>query len=168
MQVQWEILLVFTGLVAVGVLLQGIVMLGMLFAVRRAVKHVGEISQLAEQHVVPAVTSARELLEDVSPKLRTATQNVVEITQTLRTESVQVSQSMGVLLQKSEAQIDRLDEMLTGSLNSIAHATAAMQRAVLVPARQAGALLSGIRAGLDILRGRDRRSHSGADGEHFV
>jgi uncharacterized protein YoxC len=168
MQVQWEILLIFTGLVAVGMLLQGIVMIGMLVAVRRAVKRFEAISQMVEEHVVPAVTKARELLEDVSPKLRTAAENVAAASQTLRTESVEVSQSVGILLKKSEAQIDRVDEMITGSLNSIAHATAAMQRAVLVPARQAGALLSGVRAALDILRGRPRQSHSAADGEHFV
>jgi uncharacterized protein (DUF39 family) len=71
-------------------------------------------------------------------------------------------------LQKTEFQADRVDEMVTGTLNSIAHATATLQRAVSGPVRRISAVLNGVRAGIDVLRSREPEAHAAADGEHFV
>ncbi len=167
MQVSWVYIL-FTALVAVGVLLQGCVMLGMLIAVRSALKRAESLSKMAEEHVIPTMATAREILQDVSPKLRLAAQNVVEASQTVRVQTVHLNEELDQILKKAEAQIDRVDEMVTGTLNTVSHATATMQRAVAAPVRQANALWSGFRAGLDVLLSRERQNHSAADGDHFV
>jgi len=73
------------------------------------------------------------------------------------------------LLKKTEAQAERIDEMVTGTLNSIAHATATVQRTVAAPIRQASALFNGLRASFDVFRGsREPAAHSAADGDQFV
>jgi hypothetical protein len=65
-------------------------------------------------------------------------------------------------------QADRVDEMVTGTLNSVANATEAVQKAVSGPVRQVGAVLNGLRAGLDVLRNKGRDAHASPDGDHFV
>lgn len=181
---------------AIGVGLQAIAMLGIMFAIRTALKQVKEISMTAELHVVPAIATAKRLLDEVGPKVKVAadntvtlsqraieisqrvsdiseraseaSQNVVEITQTLREQSVQVSETVTDLLKRTEAQAERVDEMVTGTLDSISQATATWQRLVAKPLRQATAVLSGLRAGFSVFRGREREAHAAADGDHFV
>lgn len=167
MQVSWVYIL-FTALVAVGVLLQACVLLGMLIAMRASLKRVEKLARMAEEHAIPALTSAKNLLDAVSPKLKAAADNVAAASETLRTQSQHVNETMDSLLKKTDAQAERVDEMITGTLNAVADATAAVQRAVNAPIRQVSAVMNGLRAGLDVLRGRNRESHAAADGDHFV
>lgn len=160
--------IVFTAVTAAGVVMQALVLLGMLFALKAAMSRLDEVTKQAQEHALPALATARNLLEEVSPKLKVAAQNVLEVSQTLRHESTHVSGAVDGLLRKAEVQVDRVDEMVTGTLNSIAYATSTVQRAVAAPMRQVGAVLSGLRAGLGVLRSRDRNSQAGADGDHFV
>jgi methyl-accepting chemotaxis protein len=185
---EW-ILLAFVVITGIGVLLQAVAMLGILFALNKALKQAKEATAMAEDHVVPAMTAAKRLLEEVGPKVKVAAENavtlsrkaiaisdhaaeaslnVVEITGTLRKQSEHVSETVNDLLKRTEAQAERVDEMMTGTLDTIAHATATWQRAVGGPFRQVTAVLNGLRAGFDVLRGRGREAHAAADGEHFV
>lgn len=172
--VSWVYIL-FTALVAVGVLLQAGVLVGMLIAMKAALNRMEKLAKLAEDQAIPLMQTSRKLLDDVSPKLKTAAQNVMEVSenvkevsQKLRSEADHVNGAVDDLLKKTEVQAARVDEMITGTLNSIAHATATLQRAVGAPVRQVSAIFSGLRAGFGALRGRDREVHAAADGDHFV
>lgn len=167
MQVSWVYIL-FTALVAVGVLLQAGVLLGMLIAMRAALKRAEKLSAMAEEHAIPALISAKNLVDAVAPKLKIAAENVAATSETLRAESKHVTETLDDVLRKTEAQAQRVDEMITGTLNAVADATASVQRTVTAPVRQVHAVLNGLRAGLDVLRSRHRDAHVGADGETFV
>jgi hypothetical protein len=164
---QW-VYIVFTAVTAAGVLMQALVLLGMLFALKSALRRVDEVTKKAEEHLLPTLEATRRLLEEVSPKLKVAAQNVLEVSQTLRVESKRTAGAVDDLLKKATAQTERLDEMVTGTLNTIAHATATVHRAVVGPVRQVGAVLNGLRAGFDVLRNKEREEHAAADGDHFV
>jgi hypothetical protein len=153
---------------AAGVLMQALVRVGMLFALKGALRRVDEVSKKAEENVLPLLATSRSLLEEVSPKLKVAAQNVLEVSQTLRVESKRAAGTVDDLLKKAMVQTDRVDEMVTATLNSVAHATATVQRAVSGPVRQVGAVLNGLRAGFDVLRNKEREAHAAADGDHFV
>jgi len=178
---QW-IYITFTAVTAAGVLLQAFVLLGMLLALKGALGRLNEVSRIAEQDVLPTLASARKVLEEIGPKLKFAAQNAAivsehavkisayaaEISEKAKEKSDAVGETVDHLLQKTEFQADRVDEMVTGTLNSIAHATATLQRAVAGPVRQISAVLNGVRAGIDVLRSREPEAHAAADGEHFV
>lgn len=185
---EWVYIL-FTGITAFGVLLQAGAMLGILLALKRALNKANELSTVAEQHVIPAMASAKKLIEEISPKVkaaaensvtlsqkaieiseraRTATTNLEEVTLTIREQSVHANEVVTELLAKTQAQAERIDEMVTGTLDTIAHATATWQRTVGAPVRQVSAVLNGLRVGFSVLRGREREAHAAADGDHFV
>jgi methyl-accepting chemotaxis protein len=159
--------IVFTAVTAMGVMMQALVLLGMLFALKGALGRLNDVSKKAEEHLLPTLHTTRQLLEEVSPKLKVAAQNVLEASQTLRVESKNVAGTVDELLKKAAVQTERVDEMVTGTLNTVAHATATVQRAVAGPVRQMGAVLSGLRAGFDVLRNKEREAHAAADGDHF-
>lgn len=167
--------ILFTAVTALGVMLQALVLLLMFFALKGALGRLNEVSKKAEENVIPLLATSRGLLEEVSPKLKVAAQNALEVSQTarevsltLKTESQNVAAAVDDLLKKAAVQADRVDEMVTGTLNSVAHATATVQKAVSGPVRQVGAVLNGLRAGFDALRSKEREVHASADGDHFV
>jgi hypothetical protein len=167
--------ILFTAVTALGVMMQALVLLGMLFALKGALGRLNEVSKKAEENVLPLLATSRSLMEEISPKLKVAAQNALEVSQTARevsltvkTESQNVAAAVDDLLKKAAVQADRVDEMVTGTLNSVAHATATMQKAVSGPVRQVGAVLNGLRAGFDVLRSKEREVHASADGDHFV
>jgi methyl-accepting chemotaxis protein len=167
--------ILFTAVTALGVMMQALVLLGMLFALKGALGRLNEVSKKAEENVLPLLATSRSLMEEISPKLKVAAQNALEVSQTARevsltvkTESQNVAAAVDDLLKKAAVQADRVDEMVTGTLNSVAHATATVQKAVSGPVRQVGAVLNGLRAGFDVLRSKEREVHASADGDHFV
>jgi methyl-accepting chemotaxis protein len=147
----------------------------MLFALKGALGRVNEISKKAEEHGLPVLEATRNLLEEVSPKLKVAAQNALEVSQTARevsltvkAESTRVAASVDELMKKASVQVDRVDEMVTGTLNSVAHATATVQKAVSGPVRQVSAVLHGLRAGFDVLRHKEPEVNATADSDQFV
>lgn len=181
MQHNW-IYITFTAVTAAGVLLQAIVLLLMFVALRGALGRLNQVSKLAEEHVIPAMASARKLIDDITPQVKTVAVNAAEVSQhaaaisenaaavskTLREQTEEMSATVSDLRQKTEVQAERVDEMVTGTLDTLAHATAVVQRAVSGPVRQVGAVLNGLRAGFDVLRSREPEAHASADGDHFV
>ncbi len=171
---EW-VYITFTAVTAIGVLMQALVLLGMLLALKGALKRVNEVTAKAEEIAVPVFESTRDLLKDISPKVKVAAQNLMEVSETAkevgntaRAQSAQMAVALNDVLQRAAVQVDRVDEMVTGTLSSVAHATATLQKAVSGPARQVGALLSGLRAGFDVLRKKDNEVHAAADGDHSV
>jgi methyl-accepting chemotaxis protein len=164
---QW-VYIVFTAVTAVGVLMQALVLLGMLVALKGALTRLDQVSKLAEQHLIPTLATGRKLLDDVAPQLKVAADNLLDVSRTLRHQSGEVSSTLDALRRKTEVQAERVDEMVTGTLNSIAHATAAVQRTVAAPVRKVEAVLNGLRAGFDVLRSKEPEAHASADGDHFV
>ena len=154
----------FAAATAFGVLLQAAILLVIGIAARVALKRAEEFSKLAQEHALPILASTRTLLDDVSPKLKVAAQNVQDVSEKLKTESGHVTTTVDDLLKKAESQADRVDEMLTGTLNTVAHATATLQKAVTIPVRQVGAVLTGLRVGFDVLRSKEREGHVTVDG----
>lgn len=164
-----------TAVTAVAVLMQAVILLGMMAALKKALQQVTEITKKAEETALPVLESTRDLLKDVSPKLKVAAQNLLEVSATakdvgnrVRDESGKMAVLLDDVVTKASVQANRVDEIVTGTLSSVAHATATLQRAVSGPVRQAGAVLNGLRAGFDVLRKKEHEVHAAADGDHFV
>src|ERR1700690_2686232 len=76
--------LVISGVTAGAVLLQALVLVGMLVALKGARGRLNEVSTKAEESVLPLLATSRTLLEEISPKLKVAAQNALEISQTAK------------------------------------------------------------------------------------
>lgn len=147
--------IIFTGITCFGVLLQAFVLFAMFLAVRRVANRIHAITDELRPHVLPAMVTTRNLIEEVSPKLKVAATNVMAASSTLRTQAEHVTVTVDELVKKANAQANRVDEMVTASIDSAAHATQAVQHAFSVPVRQASALFAGLKAGFDVLRGKN-------------
>jgi hypothetical protein len=153
--------IIFTAITALGVLLQAFVLLGMYLAIRQSMKKFHEITDELRVNLLPTVSAARRLIEDVSPKLKIASTNLVEVSHTLRHESKHISAALDDVVSKTTAQATRVDEMLSGMLDSVEHASTVVQHSVSVPMRHVSGVMAGLKAGFDVLRGKEK-THEGA------
>lgn len=155
---------IFTAITACSVLLQALLLLAMFIVLRKLATKMEGIADEVKEKAVPALSSARSLMEDLSPKLKVATANLVDVSDTLRQEAKHVGQSVDALLDKSNAQIRRVDEMVTATFDVVDHASRALENAVAVPARRVSGVINGVRAGVETFVGRRKNSTANATG----
>ena len=168
MQTPQIVFIIFTAVTSVGVLIQAFVLLGMFFAVKKATGEVRELSDQLKQHLVPTLAITRNLVEDISPKVKVATSNLVEASSILRSQAEHINKTVAHVADIAQAQASRVDEMATAVLDGITQATAAVQHGIASPLKQVTGVLNGLRAGLDVLRKKERPTHAEGDGNNFV
>jgi methyl-accepting chemotaxis protein len=168
MQLPQVFFVIFAIAVAVGVLLQAGVLLGMFFAIKKSAQQAKEVSDKINQHLVPALATARNLLEDVSPKIKVATANLVETSHTVREQAHRVERTVNEVTTIANVQAQRVDEMATAVLDGVTQATAAVQHGIATPLRHVAGVLNGLRAGFDVLRKKETPLHVEEDGGNFV
>jgi hypothetical protein len=154
--------IIFTAITAIGVLLQAFVLLGMYLAIRQTSRKMHEITEEMRGHLIPAIASTRRLIDDLSPKLKIASTNLVEASHTLRHETIHIKAAVDDVLDKTTAQAERVNEITSGILNSLEHATVALQHAASVPIRQISGIMAGLKAGFDVLRRKEKEPEPAA------
>lgn len=152
------VLAIFTAITAISVLIQAGVLLGMFIVMRKStVKMLGLVDEVKAQ-ALPAIASSKELLEDIAPKLKVATANLTEVSHTLRHESKHVSETVDELLAKVNAQMNRVDGMITSTFDAVDRVTGSMEDAISTSGRRFSGVINGVRTGVGVFLGSRRRS----------
>ncbi|AXC10369.1 hypothetical protein ACPOL_1018 [Acidisarcina polymorpha] len=146
--------LLFTAATAIGVLMQAGILLGLFLAFRKLQVKLEVILNHVTENALPMIASSKVTLEDLAPKIKAISNNLVVISETVKNESQTIKVSVDDVLEKTRAQTARVDEMVSGTLDGITHASAAIQHGISVPLRQLNGLLTGFKAGLDVLRSK--------------
>jgi hypothetical protein len=146
------IYITFTAVTSIGVLMQACILLGMFIGLRRLQGRIDAVLDYVTEHALPLIASSKATMEELSPKLKTITGNLVEISETLKTESHTIKDSVDDVLVKTRAQTARVDEMVSGTLDGLTQAGAAIQHGVAVPLRQVQAILNGLKVGFETLK----------------
>ena len=98
-------------------------------------------------------------MERISPQVVTITADVAEITQTLRKETTEVKTSAHEVMDRVSKQTQRLDSMLTTSLDAVERAGSIFESAVSKPVRQANGVFAAVRAVVDTYKRVNPRSY---------
>lgn len=154
------VFLVFTGVVTFAVVLQTIVLLALLVAVKVAQKKaVEQIDQLREdmRPFLATASNVAQAVEDMTPRIRAITVNVHTASERLRDQVGHIDTVVGEVAGKTRRQVSRIDNMVTDTLDAIAHGTRVVQDNVMAPLRQVGGWMTAIRAGMDMFRPGERR-----------
>lgn len=160
------VLLALTIVIGVGVLafISVLAVLGvaLLRARKRIHKLMAQYDTSIAPHLGPMVSSARSLVEDLSPKLKHIAQNVVEVSDVVRSEAQHITVSVSDVVERSHQQAARVDHIVSSTLNGIGHASAVVQEGIAAPIRRLSGVLDGLRAGFGSLR--RRRTYSNGAG----
>ncbi len=162
---QWNtetLLIVFVAFTGIAVLLQACVLVGILISITRAARSAVTVTEDFRATVVPLIQSTRDLVERATPQLLTATTNMLELSEGIRTETAELRTNLADILDRVHRQTVRMDGMLAAGLDSVQAAAQAVESAVLRPARIATRVVRTANAMLDAYRtprgkGKDSR-----------
>jgi hypothetical protein len=162
------LLIVFVAVAAVSMLLHASVMVAVFIGARKAQKKVEDLVDDFRLHALPVIISSREVLNEVSPKLKVITENLVAASTTLRTKADQVSGLVGDVTSRAQVQALRVDGMVKATLDQVTFAAHAIEHGLAMPVRQVNGLLNGLRAGVDVMLKKTPGTHRDPEDDLFV
>jgi hypothetical protein len=162
------LLVVFIAVAAISILMQAGFSVATFFAARKAQKKIMNLADDLRLHALPAIMSSRELIQDVTPKLKLITENLTATTATLRAKAEQVGGLVGNVTERAQVQASRVDGMVKGTLDQLTNAVHAIEHGVAVPVRQVNGILNGLRAGMDVMRKKTPTNHLDPEDDLFV
>jgi methyl-accepting chemotaxis protein len=146
------VFIIFTAVVAVSVLIQCSAIIAIFFGARKTEKKVRELVEDVRIHVLPAVNSCRTMLEELSPKLKVITSNLVDSSHRVRTMAEEVSDVVEDVAGRARTQAAQVDTMVHGTLEQINQAGSSIHHGISVPLRHLNGILNGVRAGMNVMR----------------
>jgi hypothetical protein len=162
------LLVVFIAIAAVSIVMQAGFTIAMFVAARKAQKKVMGLVDDLRLHALPAIIASRELIQDLTPKLKTITENLTVVSTSLRTGTEKVGGLVEDVTDRAQVQTVRVDGMVKATLDGLTSAVQAIEHGVAVPVRQVNGILNGLRAGVDVLRKKDSTNHLDAQDDLFV
>jgi len=158
-------------LVALAVLMQAGAMIGIWLAVRKIPAQIEAVRADVKQRLDPLAQSVTEIVSNAREPLRTITSNLADISKILRERTADVDELVAELVDVSRAQVIRVDQMVSDLVEKVETTSDAVQRGVLVPMQEVSAVIAGMRAGLEFLFSRRRKtsvSEAGQDEQLFI
>jgi ABC-type transporter Mla subunit MlaD len=104
---------------------------------------------------MPVVDDTRELLTRLSrltPILESAVTDAAELTRSLRMQAADVEASVEDILERVRKQTSRVDNMFSGTLDTVERASVFVTETIAKPVRQISGLLAGLKAIVESLR----------------
>jgi methyl-accepting chemotaxis protein len=162
---QAQYLLIFTGIIALGAILQGLGILVLGIAGAKLFKQAADLTAEAKGKVYPIIAKvhtiserveemsqvAKDVVADTAPKVKHVTENIVQTSDVYRAKLAEVDALITDTTGKAKRQSDRVDGMVTGALNKTNEIVHTVGNAILAPARQMAGVVSGAKATIDEL-----------------
>ena len=162
------LLVVFIAIAAISILMQAGFTVAIFLGARKAQKKITALADDVRLHALPAIMSSRELIQDLTPKLKSITENLTATTATLRSKTEQIGVVVGDVTEKAHVQASRVDGIVKGTLDQLTVAVQAIEHGIAVPVRQVNGIINGLRAGVDVMRSKAPGNHLDPEDDLFV
>jgi hypothetical protein len=165
---------VFRWVIAAAVLvacLAFVAQAGVAIALLRIARRIADKALPLAERAEPILDTTRKMLEENRPRLAEISTETLEIVKTARLQATNISELLNDATVRAKARIAQIDETMSAATEQVEHVGEAVKGAVLKPAREANAVLAGLKAGLiAYARGRRRPSvdHATQDEEMFI
>jgi methyl-accepting chemotaxis protein len=168
------ILLVSAVVTGLAMFLQVFILLGIFIATRKAANSIRKELGTLRASIMPVIFDTQELfansrdtlinmqelianaqgfLTRISPKVDAAAGDLVEITKGLRTQTAQMQSSVQEIVERVRKQSSRVDNMVTGVLDTADRAGGFVNDVVARPVRHISGILAVVKAIVESLRG---------------
>ncbi len=165
------LLVIFVGITGFALLVQAIVMLVAFLTMRKTIVSLQSDVQELRTTAMPILDKTRETLDKVAPKIESIATDVADVTHRLREQSVEFEVVAGEILERVHRQTSRVDDMFTGVVDGVEHASNVVANTITTPVRRITAMLAGAKAFLTVLatgRRPEQRVDVVADQDMFV
>jgi hypothetical protein len=160
------LLTIFVIVAALALAGQAVVMLGLYLSLRDIPRQIEDIRRSITERIDPLADSVREILAGSREPVRTIITNLEEISQVLRERTNSVDLLLADVLEKSRAQIIRVDQLITNLTRKVETTADAVERRVMTPVQEVSALAAGVRSALEVLFSSKRRKSKVREATH--
>jgi methyl-accepting chemotaxis protein len=151
-------LLICIALIAAAMLIQAVVTLFASLAAMKTMKDFKALAHDLHSKATPIMQKTHDVINDLSPKLRTVSENMTQISYTVREkvdevgETVsQVNRTVADANQKTRGQVDHVDRMVKTALDTTDEIVHTVAHGIRGPLKQVAATIAGLRAGIETL-----------------
>ncbi|MGA2509808.1 MAG: hypothetical protein ABSG27_06215 [Candidatus Acidiferrales bacterium] len=147
----------FIVVATIAIVIQMAILLAMFVQMRVAIREFTRIATDLQARVDPILVRTSRILDDSEDRIRSIMGDAAELTRLARGQAQKVDRIFTDAVERLRIQIVRADQILTGTLEVIEEAGSTFREKLWQPVNQASAVLKGIKAGLDFIRGQKRR-----------
>jgi methyl-accepting chemotaxis protein len=152
--VHW--LMIFVAIIALALVVQALgFVIAAVFASKLLLK-LGDIAERAEERTGPFLTKTTELLDDVTPRLRSISNNVEQMSYTVRAKCDEVGETLSQLNRtvvdannRTRNQVARVDGIVSDALHTTEQVSHVVQEGIRVPVKQMAGIIAGLKVGLE-------------------
>lgn len=155
-----KLLMIFIGIVALGSLTQAIVVIVMAMGAAKTKKWVEGLLTELHGKAMPLIHSTQTIVTDLTPKIKVISENVTEMSHVVRNKAQEIdvtlthaNETVREANRKTRAQVERVDGMVTSALTATSDVANTIHRSIKIPVREVAGIVSGFKAGLDVLIG---------------
>lgn len=162
------LMVIFVALAAISIFAQAVFTAAIFIAARIAQKKMMTLVEEVRSHALPAIISSREVIQDITPKLKTISDNLTAVSATLRSKTDEVGGLVGDVTTRAHVQVSRVDGMVKATLDQLTVAVHAIEHGIAAPVRQVNGIINGLRAGVDVMRRKESGNHLSPEDDLFV
>lgn len=147
---------VFIAVATIAIVIQMAILLAMFLQLQAAIKNFTRIATQLQVRIDPILVRTNHILEDSEDRIRSIMGDAAEVTRVARSQAQKVDRVFTDAVERLRLQIIRADQILTGTLEVIEETGSTIRDKVWDPINKVSAVLKGIKAGIDFIRGERR------------
>jgi methyl-accepting chemotaxis protein len=155
--------LALVAAVALAMLIQAIVLVAALIALRKLAKSIRDEMEDLRSAIMPVIENTRDLIKRVTPRIMETTTDLAALTRSLRNQTAEVQAAADEIIGRAQRQARRVDAMLSSVLDAVDRAGSFMADTVTKPMRQLSAFLASAKAVIESLRSTQGASRAEAN-----
>jgi len=150
----------FIIIAAIAIVIQMAILMVMVVELRAAIQQFTKIANQLQSRIDPILLRTNRILEDSEDRIRSVMSNAAELTEIARGQAQKVDRVFSDAVERLRIQIIKADQILTGALEVIEQTGSTVRTKLWEPFNQASAILRGVKAGIDFIRGHRQRPSS--------
>jgi methyl-accepting chemotaxis protein len=148
----------FIVIAAVAIVIQMAILLGMYLQMKGAIEKFTQIANDLTGRIDPILLRTNRILEDSEDKIASIMADGAEVTRLARGQAQKIDRVFTDSLERVRVQVIRADQILAGALEVIEDTGTKVRNTLWGPVHQVSAVLKGVKVGIDVLRGVQRRA----------
>jgi ABC-type transporter Mla subunit MlaD len=148
----------FIVVATLAIVVQMVILLAMFVQLRTAIRQFTRIASDFQAKIGPILVRTNRILEESEDRIASIMADAAELTRLARAQAQKVDRVFTDAAERLRVQIVRADQILTGALEVVEEVGSTFRRRLWQPFAQISAMIKGVKAGLDMLRGQKPRS----------
>ena len=158
------------GLMAALLLGQTILLGVLVVTVRNWTIRMGVLSENFSKQTAPLLQTSRDVIFESRQRISSIMENLDQISNISRKQVERLDGILGETTQRAQVQVEKLDHLVSDTMARVEATSEAIQKGVLTPVQEVSAIISGIRATMEFLTHRSKKTIDRAihDEELFI